>query len=262
LNAAADLSNVAAMAKAAAKAKPKKPATSAKQPAGDKAAGFAGFAGDAMGFWHELSLQMSREWFAENKARYEAAWVAPMTALMQGVRDRLVPVYGPMKIGEPNIMRIYRDVRFSKDKTPYKTHIAGVIRPAGKPAAKIGTAVLYLHLGLEEEYVGVGSYQFDPAKLVKWRKLVAGKGGEEIQRLIEKLRKAGYDVHSYEQYKKVPAGFAADHPRAELLTYKGLTCGFPEIPRGLITKPGFADWVFEHAKATAPLVSWLHRNLG
>ena len=223
---------------------------------------FGGFASSAMGFWHELATQMSREWFAENKARYEESWVAPMDALMASVRARLVSVYAPMKIGEPNIMRIYRDVRFSKDKTPYKTHIASVIRPAGKPAAKIGTAVLYLHLGLEEEYVGVGSYQFDPAKLAKWRKLVAGKGGEEIQKLIEKLRKAGYDVHSFEQYKKVPTGFAPDHPRAELLTYKGLTCGFPEIPRGLISKPKFADWVFEHAKATAPLVIWLSRNLG
>lgn len=226
------------------------------------AAVFTGFDGDAMGFWHELAIHMSRDWFVDNKARYEASWVEPMQALMTSVRDRLVKVYAPMKIGEPNVMRIYRDVRFAKDKTPYKTHIAAVIRPAGKPAAKIGTAVLYLHLGLDEEYVGVGAYQFDPAKLVKWRKLVAGKGGGEIEQLIAKLRKAGYDVHSYEQYKKVPTGFAPDHPRAELLTYKGLTCSFPEIPRGLITKPGFADWVFEHARATAPLVAWLQRNLG
>ncbi len=226
------------------------------------AAEFVGFAGTAMQFWHELAMQMSREWFVENKPRYEAEWVAPMAALMANVRGRLEQVYAPMKIGEPSVMRIYRDVRFAKDKTPYKTHIAAVIRPAGKPAAMIGTAVLYLHLGLEEEYVGVGAYQFDPKKLVKWRKLVAGKGGAEIQQLVDRLRAAGYTVHSYDAYKKVPTGFAADHPRAELLTYKGLTCGFPEIPRGLITKAKFADWVFEHAKATALLVSWLSRNLG
>jgi uncharacterized protein DUF2461 len=62
-------------------------------------------------------------------------------------------------------------------------------------------------------------------------------------------------------YKKVPAGFPADHPRAELLKMKGLTGGCSEIPRGLIHKPGFAGWLVKHGKAMAPLVIWLHRHV-
>jgi len=215
-----------------------------------------------MQFWHELALEMSKDWFVENKQRYEAMWVAPMTALLEGVARRLAPVYQPRKLGEPKAMRIYRDVRFSKDKTPYKTHIGAVIRFAGKPISEAGNAVLYVHLGLDEEYVGVGCYRFDAAKLVKWRKAVVGKPGDALIPILARLHKAGYGVVSHELYTRVPTGFARDHPRADLLKRKGLACSFPEIPAGLLHKPGFADWLFKNAKATAPLVLWLQRYIG
>ena len=231
---------------------------------------FTGFARDAMQFWHELAAEMSKEWFGAHKARYEALWVAPMTALLDDLAHRLAPVYKPVKLGAPKTMRIYRDVRFAKDKTPYKTHIGAFIRLAGKTVGLTGTSALYVHIGLDEqeyvgvaeEYVGVGTYQFDPPKLARWRKAVAGKPGDALAPLIAKLRKAGYRVGGYETYKRVPQGFAPDHPRAELLKMKGLTCAFPEIPAGLLHKPGLADWMFKHAKATAPLVIWLNRHVG
>jgi len=215
-----------------------------------------------MQFWHELALEMSKDWFVENKPRYEDVWVAPMTALLTGVARHLASTYRPLALGEPRVMRIYRDVRFSKDKTPYKTHIAAVVRLAGKPAAQMGNAVLYVHLGLDEEYVGGGTYQFDAAKLVRWRKAVGGTPGEVLQPMIAKLRKAGYTVGGHDDYQKIPSGFTADHPRAELLKMKGLTAGFPEIPAGLLHKPAFAGWLVDHARAIAPLVTWLHRHVG
>jgi uncharacterized protein (DUF2461 family) len=91
---------------------------------------------------------------------------------------------------------------------------------------------------------------------------VAGKPGEELSPLITKLRKAGYIVGGHDDYKQVPRGFDPDHPRVELLKMKGLTGSFPKIPQGLIGKPGFADWLVNHGKATAPLVIWLHRHVG
>jgi uncharacterized protein (TIGR02453 family) len=223
---------------------------------------FTGFDRDAMQFWHELASEMSKEWFTENKQRYETVWVAPMTALLEDVARRLAPIYRPLKLGAPKAMRIYRDVRFANDKTPYKTHIGAVIRLAGKPIGQVGNSALYVHLGIDEEYVGDGCYQFDPAKLVKWRKVVVGKPGDALLAIIRKLRKAGYTVGGHDDYKRVPRGFAVDHPRAELLKMKGLTCAFPEIPAGLLHKPGLADWLFRHARATAPLVIWLHRHVG
>jgi uncharacterized protein (TIGR02453 family) len=223
---------------------------------------FTGFARSAMQFWHELAAEMSREWFTANKQRYEAEWVAPMTVLLGDVARRLAPAYRPLALGAPKVMRIYRDVRFSKDKAPYKTHIGAVITLAGKSVGEGGNAALYVHLGVDEEFVGVGCYQFDAPKLAKWRKAVAGKPGADLAKLVAKLRKAGYEVGGHDDYKKVPKGFDPEHPRAELLKMKGLTGGLPEIPAGLLGKPGLADWLVKHGVAMAPLVTWLHRHVG
>lgn len=226
------------------------------------AARFTGFDRTAMQFWHELAAEMNKDWFVANKQRYEDLWVAPMTALLGEVAGQIAPAYKPLRLGEPKVMRIYRDVRFSSDKAPYKTHIGAVITVAGKRVGEGGNAALYVHLGLEEEFVGVGSYRFDAGKLARWRKAVAGKPGAELAPLVARLRKAGYAVGGHDDYKKVPTGFAADHPRAELLKMKGLTGGFPEIPRGLLHKPGLADWLVKHGRAMVPLVIWLHRHVG
>jgi uncharacterized protein (TIGR02453 family) len=237
------------------------PVTLAAMATRSPAAGFPGFTKSALQFWHELAANMSREWFADHKARYEAEWVAPMTALLADAAARLAPVYKPLALGAPKILRIHRDVRFAKDKTPYKTHIGAVITVGGKKVGEGGNAALYVHLGQDEDFVGVGLYQFDAARLARWRKAVAGKPGEELARLVARLRKAGYEVGGHDDYKKVPRGFPPDHPRADLLKCKGLTGGAGEIPAGLPTKPAFADWIVDHAKALAPLVIWLDRHV-
>jgi uncharacterized protein (TIGR02453 family) len=225
-------------------------------------AAFRGFDRNAMQFWHELASEMSREWFVANKQRYDDLWLTPMTMLVEHLAHRLTPVYRPLKLGQPKALRIYRDVRFSKDKTPYKTHIAAVLRLAGKPIAQVGNAALYFHVGLDEEYVGVGCYEFDAAKVTRWRRAVAGKRGEDLMRILARLRKAGYVIGVHRDYKRLPRGVAADHPRVDLLKKRGLSCRFPEIPAGLLHKPALAEWLFQHARATAPLVIWLHRNIG
>jgi uncharacterized protein (TIGR02453 family) len=224
--------------------------------AAPKAPTFSGFDRDAIQFLHELTLEMNREWFEANKARYQERWVQPMTALLGSVAARLAKVYAPIKVQPPKLFRIYRDTRFSKDKTPYKTHVSGRI------PLRDGCTALYFEVDTEDEYAGVGSYFFEDAHLPRWRKLVAAdKTGNEIAAIIAKLRKAGYAVRAYDDYKKVPKGFAPDHPRADLLKMRGLTCQFPAMPKGLLHKPALADWLFEHAKRTAPMVAWLFRNI-
>jgi len=216
---------------------------------------FQGFDRDAVAFLHELAAEQNREWFAANKARYEARWALPMTLLLEDVAARIAKAYAPVKLAPPKLFRIYRDTRFAKDKSPYKTHVAGVIR-AGS------TSAMYVHFGIDEEFVGVGTYFFEDHQLPRWRKLVAADAsGKPIAALIGKLRKAGYHVGGHDDYKKVPKGFAPDHPRAELLKMKGLTAGFPDMPNGMLQKPALADWLVKHAKVTAPLVVWLARNV-
>jgi len=224
--------------------------------------GFAGFDRDAMQFFHELALEMNRDWFDANKERYRQRWVEPMTALLETAADRLAKTYAPIKIGAPKLFRIHRDVRFSKDKTPYKTHAAGMLPLHAKKPVDGGCSVLYIHLGIDEEYLGAGTYFFDDTQLARWRKLVAApKTGAEISALITRLRKAGYAVGGHDDYKKVPKGFAPDHPRGDLLRMRGLTAGFPDIPRGLVHTPKLADWIIDHGKAVAPLVTWLYKNV-
>lgn len=223
---------------------------------------FVGFAKTAPAFFHELAHEMNREWFLENKARYEREWVEPMMAMLAQAHAALVPVYRPTKLGAPKVMRIHRDVRFSRDKAPYKTHIGAVVTVAGKTVGEGGTAALYVHLGLEEEFVGVGTYMFGADKLARWRKAVAGKAGVELAAIIAKLRKAGYEVGGHDDYKKVPRPYAANHPRADLLKLRGLTAGPGAIPKGMLHEARFATWLAKHGIALAPLVKWLDKHVG
>jgi uncharacterized protein (TIGR02453 family) len=216
---------------------------------------FTGFDRDAVAFLHELAVEQNREWFAANKARYEQRWVEPMSTLLDELRARIAKAYAPVKLSPPKLFRIYRDTRFAKDKSPYKTHVAGMIY-AGT------TGAIYLHFGIAEEFVGVGTYFFEDKQVPRWRKLVAADAtGKPLAALVGKLRKAGYTVGGHDDYKKVPKGFAPDHPRAEFLKMKGLTAGFPHMPAGTLHRPDLVDWLVGHAKATAPLVVWLARNV-
>lgn len=226
-------------------------------------AAFAGFEREALQFFHELTLEMNREWFEANKARHRRLWVEPMTALLTEVAAKLAKPYAPIKLAPPKLFRIHRDVRFSKDKTPYKTHAAGLLPlHAGKKPVEGGCSALYLQIGIDEEYAGAGTYFFDDRQLVRWRKLVAAeKSGTEIAKLIGKLRKAGYEVGGHDDYVRVPRGFAPDHPRAELLRMRGLTAGFPAIPKGMLHQRQLAGWIAGHARAVAPLVQWIYRSL-
>jgi uncharacterized protein (TIGR02453 family) len=225
-------------------------------------AGFRGFSKSAPGFFHQLAAEMSRDWFKANKDTYDNEWVAPMTALLEDVRAKLAPIYKGTPLQEPKVFRIQRDVRFAKDKAPYKTHIGAVITAYGKKLGEGGNAALYVHLGVDEEFVGVGTYMFDAAKLARWRKAVAGKAGADLATLIAKLRKAGYEVGGHDDYKKVPKPYAADHPRAELLKMRGLTGGPGGLPKGMLHDAKLASWLAKHGAVLAPLVKWLDKYVG
>jgi len=226
-----------------------------------RAAQFRGFDRGAPRFFHELAVEMNRDWFAEHRAEYDALWLRPMEALLAQAVVGLKRCYRGVALGEPKIFRIHRDVRFSADKTPYKTHIAGIIPVTQGTKVTEGAAALYLHLGLDE-YCGAGHYVFAGEQLARWRRLVAAdKTGRDVVRLCSAARAAGMSLDAHEVLARAPRGVAADHPRLELLRHKGLVVGFPAIPRGLIHKPALVDWLVEHGRAAAPLVSWLARHI-
>jgi len=216
-----------------------------------------------MGFWHELAAEMNRDWYMANKDRYDALWVQPMTALLAEVSTKIAPLYPGAKLAAPKIMRIHRDVRFAKDKTPYKTWIGASLRLGDHNQPQDGVTALYLHFGIDEDFAGCGRYVFEDATLLKWRKKVADpKLGPEVAKLVGSLREAGYDMHAHDALQRVPKPYDADHPRAELLKMKGLVASFPEMPRGIIHKPALVDWLAGHCKAAAPMTRWLKKHLG
>jgi len=223
---------------------------------------FTGFDRKAMQFWHELAAEMNRDWFLANKTRYESQWVQPMTALLTAASAVLASSYRGIRLAAPKVLRINRDIRFSKDKSPYKTWIgAGVALGERRP--NDGVTALYVHFGVDEEFAGAGQYVFADDTLARWRKRLADpRKGAELAKIVAGLRKAKYSVTAYDTLARVPRPFEADHPRADLLKMKGLVIGFPKIPRGLIHRPQFLDWLVTHGKASAPLAAWLHKNLG
>jgi uncharacterized protein (TIGR02453 family) len=235
----------------------------AKLPAATPAP-FRGFP-DARGdFFLALALHNDRDWFNAHRAQYQEGWAAPMAALMDELHGRLGRAYGRHRLGSPKVFRINRDVRFSKDKTPYKTHVAGWIplEIGGKPNPGATPAAIYLHVGVDERFTGSGCWTLDPDALKRYRAaLLDPRRGAALARHLEALAARGFTTSSAESLVRVPAGVDPEHPRADLLRMKGLVVDPGDVPRKLITRPELVGWLVEQAKAAAPVVAWLADNV-
>ena len=221
---------------------------------------FRGFP-DARGdFFLSLTLHNDRDWFNAHRAEYEQGWGAPMAALLGQVHDGLRGAYGKRGLGAPKVFRLNRDVRFSKDKTPYKTHVAGWIPLdlGGKASPGSTPAAIYLHVGVDERMTGSGCWMLEPDALKRFRAaLLDPKRGAALARHLAKLTATGFSVSSAESLVRVPAGVDPDHPRAALLRMKGLVVDPGDVPRKLVTRPELVGWMVEQARAAAPVVNWL-----
>ena len=220
---------------------------------------FRGFADRDGRFFAALARNQRREWFQAHRAEYEQGWLAPMKALLAEVRGRLEPLFRHDALAEPKVFRIHRDVRFSKDKSPYKTHIGGYVAIDGAGQGPSGLAAPYLHIGAREVFVAAGQYMMDTDQLAAFREAVVddAKRGVELGALLRKLTRAGFAVGSYDSLQRVPRGFDPDHPRADLLKRKGLIVTFPEPPRRLLVSRSLVDWLVTHTRKAVPLVEWL-----
>jgi uncharacterized protein (TIGR02453 family) len=156
------------------------------------------------------------------------------------------------EFGEPKIFRPYRDVRFSHDKTPYKTHIGAVLG---------GTS--YVELSADGLGVGAGAWRFSPDGLARYRKSVANDlTGPELVKITESLETDGIEIRGYGSLKSAPRGYPADHPRIGLLRHKGLAAfrGWP--PEPWLHTAEAASHITEFLRATAVLRDWLTTHTG
>ena len=223
-------------------------------------AAFQGFA-DAKGdFFLSLALHNDRDWFQAHRAEYEAGWAAPMAALLEEVHRGLRGAYGKRALGAPKVFRLNRDVRFSKDKSPYKTHVAGWIPldVGGAPDPGATPAAFYLQVGVEERFTGCGSWILAADALKRYRAAVLDpKRGALLARRLADLTADGFTVSAGATLARAPAGVDPGHPRIELLRLKGLVVDPGEVPARLLTRPALVPWLVERARAAAPLVTWL-----
>lgn len=222
-----------------------------------KTAGFQGFADDRMTFFHALAKHQDRAWFAEHKAEYDEGWAKPMEALLTELRAKLDGAYPHVELGEPKVFRLHRDVRFSADKSPYKTSVSGIIPTKGPGKATETPAAFYLQLGTET-IAGAGLYMMDASQLAKYRAAVLDEErGGELAKIMKGLEKKGFGAMGAESLKKAPRGVDPEHPRVELLKKKGLVVSYPAMPDGAVKSRAILDWAVAESKRAAPLVSWL-----
>jgi uncharacterized protein (TIGR02453 family) len=221
---------------------------------------FNGFSKDATDYLRDLSANNNREWFNANKERYESHLMEPAKAFVTALGESLIEL-APNVVAEPrvngSIFRINRDTRFSKDKTPYKDHLAFRFwTGADKKAEASGFFLRFFH---NEIGIGAGAHEFSKPALGTYRSAVDNPTtGKELAAIFNKLEKAGVELDG-EQYKKVPREY--DHPRGELLKYKGLFAYHEgPLPREFGTA-SFVTYCAKQFKQMLPIHSWLNAFL-
>ena len=229
---------------------------------------FSGFRPPALDFFRRLSRRNTREWFEAHRPMYEQEVRAPFRALIEEMDVRLARL-APELMGDPrrSMFRIHRDIRFSKDKSPYKTN-AGVWffhRDAGKGVgaeAKSGGAGFYLHLSAEECFVAGGVWMPAREALQKIRAALADDraGFERIVRGSGFRGKFG-GLDEDAMLKRLPRGVAADHPAAHWLRYQSFTA-HRMLSRREILSPKLPAMLARDFRSLLPLVRWLNVALG
>jgi len=203
---------------------------------------FQGWPAEALDFYEGLEADNSKAYWTAHKAVYEEKVLGPMTELV----EELAPEFG-----EPKIFRPYRDVRFSPDKSPYKTHIGAVIGDG------------YIQLSANGLAAGSGMHHMAPDQLESYRRAVAGdQAGEELERIVSAIERQEIEVHGRDPLKTAPRGYPADHPRIGLLRYKGLVTWKQWPVEPWLGTPEAKRHVAGFLAASLPLCEWLNVNVG
>jgi uncharacterized protein (TIGR02453 family) len=199
-------------------------------------------------FFAGLEQDNSKDYWTANKAIFEKEVKEPMAALLDSLPERFQPF---------KVFRMNRDIRFSPDKSPYKTQHGA--------AHEIDGTVYYVHLDARGLMAACGAYMMAPDQLERYREAVAADAtGRELQDILHDLRQRGFEVgHGMgEPLKTAPRGYPRDHPRVDLLRQKAVSAH-----RGLTGTPlqeagAVRQFVVETFDACAPMNDWIKSNIG
>lgn len=203
---------------------------------------FRGWTAEALEFYEGLEIENTKAYWERHKDTYRQLVRAPMEALLAELEADW---------GEGHIFRPYRDVRFSRDKSPYKTAIG----------ARVGDG--YVQLSAAGLAAGAGTWEMAPDQLERYRQRVDDDdAGAELEQLVARTRKAGTDVMGHDQLKTAPRGYPKDHPRIELLRFKGLVTWHEWAPGPWLGTKKAKDRVVTFLERSQPIVGWLREYVG
>jgi uncharacterized protein (TIGR02453 family) len=227
---------------------------------------FSGFRPEAIDFLADLAANNEREWFNPRKAEYERLLKEPLEAMVAALSERLAARDIPLQADpKRSIFRIYRDTRFSKDKSPYKTHLGATFpwlerSPEGTTVVVDGSAHGnggYFNFQPGEMYVGGGMWMAEKPRLDAFRRAIV----EEPDRVRAALEEPGFKaafgtVTAHEHLKRVPTGLPVDHPMADLFRYKDVVFG-RRLSDAEVLSPSLPDTLADAFAAGMPVFRFL-----
>lgn len=228
-------------------------------------ANFTGFSDESLKFFADLERNNSKIWFEKNRHIYENEILLPAKAFVNELGERLETIAPDIAADartDKSIFRIHRDIRFSKDKIPYKTHL-GIWFWEGKKK-KLENPGFYFQFDKDTMFIGAGMYRFSKDTLKIYRDAVVdpekGKKLDEAIKLI-KAKNSNY-IPGWKQYKQIPRGYDKNHPNAEYLLYDGIGFQYKsEIPRDFYSDR-LLEYTYKIFNNMSPIHFWLRDLLG
>jgi uncharacterized protein (TIGR02453 family) len=220
---------------------------------------FAGFPKEAITFFRGLARHNDREWFQPRKDIFDTKVKAPMIELVDALNVHL-RTFSPLHVVEPTkaIYRIYRDTRFSSDKTPYKTHIGAYFPRKGSGESKHVSAGYYVAISPKGVETGGGMYAPGPPELIAVRSWIA-ENHQQFRKVLLAPKKLMGELKG-ESLQRVPKGFAADDPAADLLKMKQWYF-FNTLDVALATTPKLLPEVVKRFQVMQPVLDLLNAPL-
>ena len=207
---------------------------------------FTGFPAEAFEFYEQLARDNTRPFWQANKGVYDIAVKQPMLDFIEVIGE-----YGPLQMFRP-----YRDVRFAKDKTPYKDH-------AGAYGESQGGTGYYVQLGANGMFTGAGYYMMASDQLERFRTAIDAEAtGAALEEAARAVERKGLTLGAGAELKTAPRGFPKDHPRIEFLRRKGLFAGRDFPVAAWMHGKGSLATLMQVWKDAAPLTDWLDAHVG
>ena len=221
---------------------------------------FEGFPKECVGFLKQLKRNNNREWFEKHKEEYERNVKAPMLSFVAALQPHFARFAQEFDLNpKRSIFRIYRDVRFSSDKTPYKTHVAAHFVLRGMPKGFIGSGY-YIQFEPGEFFVGGGIYLPDGNQLKNIRKAIAARGDEFLSIIENRRFKKRFAPFDWSKLQRVPKGYDETNPMADWLKYKQFFVGV-SLPEAKCHSESLLDETARICEEASPLVRFLNKSL-